>query len=35
MQFYEINNFAVRKKTKNMLKILFLYILKMLNNKQK
>ena len=32
-QFYQINNFEVRKKTKSILEILFLYILNMLNTK--
>ena len=33
-QFYQINNFEVRKKTKNTLAILFLHILHMLNFKK-
>ena len=33
-QFYQINNFEVRKMTINILKILFLYILNMLNIKR-
>ena len=33
-QFYQNNNFEVRKQNKNILEILFLYILNMINIKK-